>query len=80
MTDVQKERSWLWGILFIVMGLLNLAMYLYRGRSELHTLLTGVGFLLAAPLGSQRFRTNDILSLALGMLGLTIMVIGIFVH
>jgi hypothetical protein len=80
MTDVQKERSWLWGILFIVMGLLNLAMYLYRGRSELHTLLTGVGFLLAAPLGSQRFRTNDILSLALGMLGLTLMVIGIFVH
>jgi hypothetical protein len=80
MTDVQKERSWLWGILFIVMGLLNLAMYLYRGRSELHTLLTGVGFLLAAPLGSQRFRTNDILSLALGMLGLTLMAIGIFVH
>jgi hypothetical protein len=80
MTDVQQNRSWMWGILFIVMGLLNLAMYLYGGRTELHTLLTGVGFLLATPLGSQRFRSSDILGLGLGMLGLTLMAIGIFVR
>lgn len=80
MNDVQQNRSWLWGTLFIVMGLLNLAMYLYRGRTELHTLLTGVGFLLATPLGSQHFRSSDILSIWLGVLGLTLMALGIFVH
>jgi hypothetical protein len=80
MTDVQKKRSWLWAGLFVVMALLNLVMYFYRGRTELHMLLTGVGFLLATPLGSQRFRSSDMLSVGLGMVGVTLMAIGIFVR
>ena len=53
MTDLQEKRSWLMGTIFAAMGLLNIAMYLYRGRSELYSLLTGVGFLLVAPLASR---------------------------
>ena len=80
MTDVQQKRSWLWGTLFVAMGLLNIATYLYRGRTELHPLLTGVGFLLLAPQAFLRFPLGHMLTLGIAMLGLSLMVIGLCVH
>jgi hypothetical protein len=80
MTDVQQRRSWLWGTLFVAMGLLNITMYLYRGHAELQRLLTGVGLLLVAPRVSLRFPRGHMLTLGVAMLGLLLMVVGILAH
>ncbi|MEO7068804.1 MAG: hypothetical protein ABI114_17985 [Rhodanobacter sp.] len=77
---LQQQRSWLWGLLFVLLGLLNLAMYLYRGGAELHSLVIGIGLLLIAPYGALHFRGGDRLTIGLGMLGMTLVAIGIFVH
>ena len=49
-SDVQqKQRSWVWGTLFVAMGLFNVIDFFYQGRTAIHSLLTGVGFLLFTP-------------------------------
>jgi len=80
MTDVQQKRRWPLGTLFIAIGLLNIAMYLYRGRTELHSLLTGAGFLLVAPQVALRFPRGRMLINGVAMLGLLLMVASIFVY
>lgn len=84
MTVVQQKRSWLWGSLFVAMGLLNVAMYIYRGRTDLNSVLTGAGFLLLAPQAFLRLPLGHTLTLtltlAVAMLGLALMVAGLFVR
>jgi hypothetical protein len=80
MTDLRDKPSRLWGTLIAAIGLLNIAMYLYRGRAELHQLLTGVGFLLIAPQASLRFPRGHVFTQGAAVLGLLLMVVGLFAY
>lgn len=80
MTKVKYERSWLWGGLFVAMGLLYIGTYVYRGRTEIQSLLNGMGFLLIAPHASFRFPVGHMVTLGVAMLGLLLLVLSLFVR
>jgi hypothetical protein len=80
MAALQESPSRLWGTLIAAIGLLNIAMYLYRGRTELHSLLTGVGLLLIAPQASLRFPRGHVFTQGAAVAGLLLMVVGIFAY
>jgi len=80
MTDPQKKPGRLWGILIAAIGMLHIATYLYRGRTELHSLLTGAGLLLIAPQASFRFARGHAFTQGAAALGMLLMVVGIFAY
>ena len=52
-SDTSETRGWLWGALILGIGLFGVADWLYGSMSELHRLLSGIGFLFLAPQAFQ---------------------------
>lgn len=47
--DESEARGWIWAALFVGMGLIGVADWLYSSMTELHRLMSGIGFFLLAP-------------------------------
>lgn len=47
--EQSKERGWVWAILFVAIGAINIADWLYGARTNTYHFLFGLGFLLVAP-------------------------------